>query len=129
MSDAERLDIPAPRPRYDFEPVARVEELPPGTLLGVKAPAGRALCLVNRDGVIGALHDCCSHADFPLSEGALHADGTIECVWHGARFDCRTGAACKAPAIDPVTVYEVKVEDGVILVGPVVRRPKRPDAR
>lgn len=118
----EKLEIPTARPRYDFEPVARLDELPPGELLGVKAPGGRSICLFNHEGTIGAVTDCCSHADFPLSEGALHADGTIECVWHGARFDGRSGAACKLPAVDPITVYEVRVDGDTILVGPV-RKP------
>ena len=33
----------------------------------------------------------CTHAEFLLSDGTLRNDGTLECAWHGARFDCRTG--------------------------------------
>ena len=73
---------------------------------------------MNVDGEFYALHDCCSHEAYELSAGELLADGTIECVWHGARFDCRTGEARHAPAIDGVPVYAVRVEDGVVLVGP-----------
>ena len=49
---------------------------------------------------------------------ALHGDGTIECAWHGARFDCRSGAVRRPPAIDPLPVYAVRVEQGRVLVGP-----------
>jgi 3-phenylpropionate/trans-cinnamate dioxygenase ferredoxin component len=121
----DRLDIPAPRPRYDWEQVATLDELPEGAVIGVTAPGGRAICLFNNQGEIGAIHDCCTHAEFAMSEGTLHADGTIECVWHGARFDCRTGAARKAPAVDPITVYDVRVEDGAVFVGNVKRPEKR----
>lgn len=117
----DRLEIPPPRPRYEWERVATTGELPEGAVIGVTAPGGRALCLFNQGGEIGAVHDCCTHAEFAMSEGTLHPDGSIECVWHGARFDCRTGAARKAPAVDPLTVYEVRVEDGVVYVGGVRR--------
>jgi nitrite reductase/ring-hydroxylating ferredoxin subunit len=42
----------------------------------------------------------------------------VECVWHGARFDCLSGAVNKGPAVDPVPMYDVRVEAGKILVGP-----------
>ena len=101
-----------------FEVLATVADVPEGALLAVQRANGEEVCLFNDRGTIGAVQDCCSHADFKLSDGVLHADGTLECVWHGARFDCRTGAARKAPAFDPVPVYEVRVEDGKVLVGP-----------
>lgn len=122
--DDRRLEIPPARPRYEWERVATLDQLPEGAVLGVTAPGGRAVCLFNHRGEIGAMHDCCTHAEFAMSEGALHADGTIECVWHGARFDCRTGAVRKAPAVDPITVYEVKVEDGAVYVGGVKKPGK-----
>lgn len=102
----------------DFEPVADAADLPEGALLAVTTAAGDPICLYNVGGRIGALQDCCSHAEFLLSDGVIHADGTVECVWHGARFDCRTGAVTKGPAVDPVPTYDVRVADGKVLVGP-----------
>jgi 3-phenylpropionate/trans-cinnamate dioxygenase ferredoxin component len=101
-----------------FEPLAALADLPEGGLLTVKNAAGEAICLANANGEISALVDCCTHAEFPLSDGVIHADGTVECVWHGARFDCATGAVCKGPAVEAVVTYDVRVEDGRILVGP-----------
>ncbi len=100
-----------------MSPVARLADLPPGALLAVTLPGGERVCLLNHGGSLGALEDNCSHQDFPLSSGELLADGTVECVWHGARFDCRTGAACARPAVKPVATYEVEVRDGTIYVG------------
>ena len=37
-------------------------------------------------GEVHALHDVCSHAEVPLSEGEV-VDGTIECWLHGSSFD------------------------------------------
>ncbi|HEU4988848.1 MAG TPA: Rieske 2Fe-2S domain-containing protein [Gemmatimonadaceae bacterium] len=102
----------------EFEPVADVDDLPEGGLLGVTTSSGDPVCLLNVGGRISAMHDCCTHAEFLLSDGVIHRDGTVECVWHGARFDCHSGAVKKGPAVDPVPMYDVRVEGGKILVGP-----------
>jgi 3-phenylpropionate/trans-cinnamate dioxygenase ferredoxin subunit len=103
--------------REAFETVADVEDVPEGSLLGVQTAAGEEVCLFNYRGRIGAVHNVCTHAEFPLSDGTLTNDGTIECVWHGARYACLTGAVQRGPAVDPVAVYEVRVEDGKVKVG------------
>ena len=95
--------------------VASLDELPPGTLRSVEVD-GFSICLVNADGEIYAVRDNCSHRDFPLCEGTLHGGATIECAWHGARFDLKTGRALRLPAIKPVKTFEVVVEDGEIKV-------------
>lgn len=100
-----------------FETVADVSELPEGSLLGVRIGAGDEVCLFNYRGRIGAVHNVCTHAEFPLSDGTLGNDGTIECVWHGARYFCLTGEVRRGPAIDPVPVYDVRVHDGKVQVG------------
>ena len=97
--------------------VAAVTDVPDGELLGVTLPDGTPVCLYNRDGAIGAVGNVCTHAEFAMSDGVLRPDGTIECVWHGARFDCRTGVVRRHPAIDPLPVFEVRIEQGRILVG------------
>ena len=100
-----------------FETVARVEELPEGSLLAVRTAGGEEVCLFNYRGQIGAVRNVCTHAEFPLSDGTLDRDGTIECVWHGARYFCLTGEVRRGPAVDPVSVYEVRVEEGKVQVG------------
>jgi len=101
-----------------FIEVARLDELPEPGVLGVEGPDGRQVCLVRFEGQVTAYGDECTHQAFPLSAGEVHADGTLECVWHGARFDCLTGAVCREPAIDPLTPYAVRVEGDRVLVGP-----------
>ena len=99
-----------------FTRVASLSELPAGALLAVETPSGERICLVNRGGEVSALGDVCPHQAFPISAGQLLDDGSVECVWHGARFDCRSGAVRRGPATDDLTVYEVRVENGEILV-------------
>jgi 3-phenylpropionate/trans-cinnamate dioxygenase ferredoxin component len=100
-----------------FAPVARLDALPPGAVLGVVAPDGRHICLVNVGGTVRALRDECTHQAFPMSAGELRPDGTIQCAWHGARFDAATGAVRSGPACDALDVYAVRVVDGVIEIG------------
>ena len=101
---------------HGFEPVARLDEVVEGVPLGVATSTGEQVCLVNVRGRIHAMHDGCTHQAFPLSAGDVLPDGTIQCPWHGARFDCRTGAVRNGPACEPVAVYEVRVEDGAVWV-------------
>jgi len=102
----------------EFEHLADLSELPDGALKGVKRSDGAEICLYNHRGTIGAVGDVCTHAEFLLSDGTLRNDGTLECAWHGARFDCRSGAVCRGPAEDPVAVYPVRVDGERVLVGP-----------
>lgn len=108
-------------PQSGFHLAARLDELPDGTLRSVELANGERVCVYNFRGEIGAVSDTCSHQEFPMCDGTLLDDGTIECAWHGARFDRRTGDVRRHPAIDPLPVYEVLLQDGQLFVGP--RRP------
>ncbi|HEX5436131.1 MAG TPA: Rieske 2Fe-2S domain-containing protein [Gemmatimonadaceae bacterium] len=113
----------APPDERGFELVARTEDVPEGALLGVVTSTGERICLINCNGELYAVRNNCTHQDFPMEDGVLLSDDgcTIECAWHGARFDCATGAVKRWPAEDPLPVYELRVEDGGIYVG--ARKP------
>jgi nitrite reductase/ring-hydroxylating ferredoxin subunit len=98
-------------------PVARLTDVAEGEILSVTAPDGAQVCLVRVDGEVCALLDNCSHQNYPLSAGSVSPDGTIECVWHGARFDARTGAVLGPPAVERIPTYEVAVDGDTILLG------------
>ena len=98
--------------------VARLDDIPEPGVLGVSGPDGRPVCLVRLGEQVTAFADECTHQAFPLSAGEVHPDGTLECVWHGARFDCATGAVRRGPALDPLPVYPVRIEGDRVLVGP-----------
>ena len=75
------------------------------------------ILVVNLDGDYYAVEDQCTHEDFELSAGPVdEATGQIECVFHGAKFDLRTGAALNLPATAPVRTYPVRVHDGHVQV-------------
>ncbi|MGN6686998.1 MAG: non-heme iron oxygenase ferredoxin subunit [Actinomycetales bacterium] len=73
------------------------------------------VAVVRTNGNIFAIHDVCSHANVPLSEGEVEGE-TIECWLHGSRFDLRTGKPTGLPATKPVPVYAVRVDDDKVLV-------------
>lgn len=102
----------------EFEHLADVADVPEGALIAVRRSTGEAICLYHHRGVIGAIGNVCTHAEFDMSDGSLRQDGTIECVWHGAWFDLRTGRVCRGPAEDPLPVYPVRIDGERILVGP-----------
>ena len=112
------------------EGFVRVERLKPasvpsGTLVPAKLPNGTALCLGRFNGALFATKDSCPHSEFPLSEGTLYPDGALECAWHGARFDCRTGAVLRGPAEDPLVRFDVEERDGAVWVRRVTGGPSR----
>ena len=77
---------------------------------------GEEVVLVRLEDEIFALEDRCSHKDFPLSEGEVDHGGRLECVFHGAKFDVRSGKAVQLPAIRPVRTFPVEVRDDEIYV-------------
>jgi len=98
----------------DFAPAAQLADLPDGGTLAVDVD-GVDVALVNAGGELFALHDECSHAAIPLSEGDVEGC-EIECWLHGSRFDLRTGKPSGLPATEPVNVYPCKLDGDTILV-------------
>jgi 3-phenylpropionate/trans-cinnamate dioxygenase ferredoxin component len=100
----------------EYTDVASIDDIPEPGVLGVEVGDGRPVCLVRFGGTVSAFADVCTHQAFPLSAGEVHPDGTLECVWHGARFDCLTGEVRGEPATDPLERYAVRVEGDRVLV-------------
>ncbi|HEU4747900.1 MAG TPA: Rieske 2Fe-2S domain-containing protein [Gemmatimonadaceae bacterium] len=102
----------------EFEAVAVLADLAEGTVLQRVRATGEAICLVRHEGQVSALSDICTHQHFSMSQGDMMHDGTLQCAWHGARFDCRTGEVKEGPAESPLPVFLVRLEGSTILVGP-----------
>ncbi|XP_037326093.2 Rieske domain-containing protein [Pungitius pungitius] len=74
------------------------------------------VCLFHVRGEFFAMDARCAHAGGPLCEGDIEeADGVLQvfCPWHDYNFDLRTG---KSGTSLQQQVYEVKLEDGNVLV-------------
>jgi len=44
-----------------------------------------------------AVSNRCRHLFAPLGDGRVADDGCLECPWHAARYDVRTGAMIRGP--------------------------------
>lgn len=98
----------------DFKNILKIDEIPPDQMKAVEFE-GEAICIVNTGGKCYAINNVCTHEGGPLNEGTLN-DYEVECPWHGARFDIRTGEVKAPPAESPVSTYEVKVEEDNIWI-------------
>ncbi|MBI4459221.1 MAG: Rieske 2Fe-2S domain-containing protein [Acidobacteria bacterium] len=87
-----------------FTRVAAVAEVPPGAVKEVSVN-GKTLALCNVAGTFYALDNVCVHRGGPLGQGYLEGE-TLECPWHGWRYDVKTGAVGKSPDMK-VAYYEV----------------------
>jgi nitrite reductase/ring-hydroxylating ferredoxin subunit len=76
---------------------------------------GEPVILVRRSEQVFAMGAVCTHYGGPLAEG-LVVDETIRCPWHHARFDLRTGQAEGAPALNPVSCFNVVRHEGMVMV-------------
>ena len=99
-----------------FVKVAELGELSPGNLKMVEVGDDQIL-LANVAGNIYACDNVCTHAFAPLSEGGLDEE-QIECPLHGSVFNVATGEVIDPPAVKNLRVFQVRIEDQDILVGP-----------
>src|SRR3954451_14770269 len=72
---------------------------------------------------IFAVHAHCSHYHGPLADGLVVGE-SIRCPWHHACFDLRSGEATRAPALKPLSVWEVEHEGDRIGVRQKREQPK-----
>ncbi len=106
----------------EFEALASLSELAEGAIVQRVRSTGEAICLIRQRGQVSAVSDICTHQHFLMSQGEVLEDGTIQCAWHGARFDCRTGEVRQGPAIAPLPVFAVRMEGDAVMVGPRAER-------
>jgi nitrite reductase (NADH) small subunit len=97
----------------DFTRVTSAGDLPAGQ--GMEASVlGRPVALFNVGGRFYAISNTCMHRGGPLGQGYVDGE-TVMCPWHAWTFNVRTGENV-VNAEMKVACYEVKVEDGQILV-------------
>ena len=96
--------------------VCRAEEAPqPGQALSIVV-GDTPIAIFNIHGEFYAIGDICTHEEYPLSEGDMVEEYTVECALHGATFDIRTGDALTLPATGNAGSYRVWVEEGALMV-------------
>jgi 3-phenylpropionate/trans-cinnamate dioxygenase ferredoxin component len=97
-----------------YIPVCRLDELKPSQPKTIELD-DRFIVLVRLGDDVFCLEDVCTHDGGTLGDGELD-EHCLVCPRHGAKFDVRTGEAVTMPATEPTRSYEVKVDQGMVLV-------------
>lgn len=97
-----------------FIQIARKSEIPKGSAKCVEVE-GRRIAVFNLGDEFFGIDDVCPHAGAPLSEGTVDG-GEVECPWHGARFNLKTGDVLAPPAEEGVKKYAIRVTGDLIEV-------------
>lgn len=98
-----------------YQSVAKVADVPPGTMKGYRVGA-RDVLVANVDGDLVAMDDVCTHAQCNLSEGDMEDDNVV-CPCHGGEFNLRTGQVEVGPPATPLDVFFVRVQGDAIEIG------------
>jgi 3-phenylpropionate/trans-cinnamate dioxygenase ferredoxin component len=94
--------------------VGKVDDILDGEMTSLEA-GGVKIAVAQVDGNFYAFDDTCTHRGCSLSEGDIE-EHSVVCPCHGGEFDLETGDAIGGPATDPISTYEVRVEDGIVQV-------------
>ena len=96
--------VTAPR---GWIPVANAGSLGEGETLRVEVE-GTVMAICKLEGAFYAFQEFCTHRGGPLSEGSFQS-GQVQCPWHGACFDVRTGQVMRGPAKVALRTYPVMI--------------------
>jgi 3-phenylpropionate/trans-cinnamate dioxygenase ferredoxin subunit len=97
-----------------YTKVGVIEDFPEGELRAFTVDGVR-LFVVHCDGGFHALSNVCTHVGFMIAPGTA-SEGTVACPVHGAIFGLQKGEPLQGPATDALTVYDVRLDGGNILV-------------
>lgn len=98
----------------DFVRVASISEVPEGSLKTVALGEAKVV-IANVGANYYAMSAICTHAQWDLADGELEGE-TVICPGHRASWNLNTGEAEFYSPLDPLPLYEVKVEGSEILI-------------
>jgi 3-phenylpropionate/trans-cinnamate dioxygenase ferredoxin subunit len=100
----------------EFVRVGALAEVPEGEVRAFELPA-RRVAVAHVDHHLYAVADECTHAGCSVSEGEVsESEPAVRCPCHESLFDLENGEPLDGPAVDPLAVHAVRVEDGWIEV-------------
>jgi nitrite reductase/ring-hydroxylating ferredoxin subunit len=76
---------------------------------------GTKLLISNISGEIYAVSGVCTHEEFDLVDGMV-VENSVVCPLHLSTFDLRTGEVYNPPAVDPLKVFNVKIDGDTVFV-------------
>ncbi len=98
----------------EYVEIANVNEIKNGEIK-VFDVNGESIILINLNGEFFAYKNQCSHMELELNDAEIEGE-ILTCPWHGAQFNIKTGDVVRLPASEPLEKYEVKIENGKVLV-------------
>jgi nitrite reductase/ring-hydroxylating ferredoxin subunit len=101
-------------------PLCPTGDVPEGEARRIEI-AGGDYAVYNLGGVFFVTQNVCTHGPGNLGEGFVEGD-EIECDFHQGRFDIRTGKPTAPPCTDPLEVWDVTIQDGMVCIDPAAGR-------
>lgn len=102
------------QPPTTFTPVLAASALADNTVRCADANGYKVL-LARVNGQIYAIGDTCTHWGCSLADGNLMGE-VVKCPCHGSEFNLRNGSVVEGPASESEPYFEVREENGQILV-------------
>lgn len=100
----------------DFTRVGSVADYEQGVLYD-HVVDGKHVIVVRNGDRFYAMLNACTHYGYLITPGTLR-DGRILCPAHGAWFRLEDGEALDGPAVDPLEMYQVRIQGDDVLVAP-----------
>lgn len=100
----------------NFISVGKINEFTDGSMKTVVV-MGKSVALARVGEDIFAVSDTCTHEQCSLGTEGFLDGATITCGCHGAQFDVTDGKVLALPASVNLTTFEVKIENGEVMVG------------
>jgi 3-phenylpropionate/trans-cinnamate dioxygenase ferredoxin subunit len=90
------------------------QDLKPNQMKAADA-AGKSVLIVNLEGTFYSIENKCTHMSCSLSNGRLKGEN-VHCTCHGSIFNVKTGEVVVGPASKSEPKYDVKVENGQVII-------------
>ncbi|MBL8684447.1 MAG: aromatic ring-hydroxylating dioxygenase subunit alpha [Myxococcales bacterium] len=100
IAGATRGHVSAARALDHWYVLANSDELAKGAVIARTLYDTPIVLFRGRDGAVGALLDRCPHRNVALSLGSVAPDDTLQCPYHGWRFD-KGGRCAHIPSLGP----------------------------
>ena len=101
--------------------VCAPQDIAEGRAVIAPLPNGERVAVFRYEGKIAAVTNVCRHQNGPLGEGRI-VDGCVTCPWHGWQYRAEDGVS-PPPFTEKIATYNVRIEDGIVLVDPKANKP------
>ena len=100
----------------DYVRIGSVNEFPDGIIRAFKED-GLDIAVVHYKQHFYAFSNHCAHLGYPLDEsGWISPDLQVICTSHDSTYDLKSGNLMEGPGYSGLPIYDVRVEDGDVLV-------------